>query len=371
MPPRRSDPPPMLVVPETPLPDPTSAPLAELDEAPEIGDIQQLADPSYQDWSWWVYRIRNAAEMAADPKRRQRVIVTKVTGPLDVMEIKNQFGGGVYEFWGYYNGRMQMHPRYELEGPPKTYHATATPATVPAPSSNGDKVSEQLLLLLQRQQEQLNRLEARLNAAPAPAQGLTVVDILKLAPLIRGEQSSTGGDVMKEIVGAFKSGIELRGSVEGGAEKSTTEILVEKLAPSLERIATAFVNRRPGPRSAAPPRRSVPPSEATVIEGSPEAEPAAAEPNYRIMAAVDALARAIGDEADPAAFAVSLEDILNPLEFSWVRSKNTDELMAELADTTARYPVFRTEPARMFLDAMLAELRNPTGDDEAGPGSAS
>lgn len=338
----------------------------ENDLLPDPGDVSQLADPAYREWVWWIYRMRAPAEMERGPGRpRQRVMVDKVSGPLDVLDVRKRFGGGVYEFWGYFDGRLRMRCTHELEGPRVNYDAPAPPAVAPANATPG--VAPEVLAILSQQGETLKRLEQVISQRPA-AQGMTMRDVLQLLPLIQhppAERQDTSS-LFAEMVSAFKTGVELRGTVEGQPEKNVTEVLIEKLVPAAERIVTALATRRAaqrpratpaGPAGAAAPPRS--PSEATVIEDPPGGSGHGVEENHRIMAAIDALASAIAEQDEPGEFAIMLERLLNPLEVAWITSKSTDELMGELVPVT-RHPIFQTEGARVFVDAMLAELKSPT-----------
>ena len=84
-----------------------------------------------------------------------------------------------------------------------------------------------------------------------------------------------------------------------------------------------------------------------------------------MMTAIEALARSIERRDDPADFTASLETILNPIELGWVRSKSADELLAEFGPFRAAYPALATPEARMFVDAVLSELRAAPEDDSA------
>jgi len=333
---------------------------------PDPGDVSALADPSYREWVWWIYRMRAPAEMDRGPGRpRQRVMVDKVNGPLDVLDVRKRFGGGVYEFWGYFDGRLRMRCTHELEGPRVNYEAAAA-ATAAAPANATPSVPPEIVAILAQQGETLKRLEQAITQRPAQ-NGMTMRDVLELLPLIQPQQPERQdtSSLFAEMVSAFKTGVELRGTVEGQPEKNLTEVLLEKLVPAAERIVTTIATRRVAarPRAAAagPAGDGVPTrsgSEASVID-DPPAGSGHAEENHRIMAAIDALARAIGEQDEPGEFAIALERLLAPFELAWIAGKSTDELMAELVPVT-RHPIFQSEGARVFVDAMLTELKSPS-----------
>lgn len=193
-----------VVLPEgTPVPpegfavEPPPAPAAPQPiELEEVGDLEQLADAAYQDWSWYVYRFRSSREfqevLRSNPKARQRVLATKIQGPLDVMELRESCGGGVYEIWGFLNKQLKIKQTHEIEGPPRSY---AEPAPEPAPPAATPEATT-LASLAQsqaRMAEVLTRLEARV-AQPAAANGLSLKDLRELVPLFAngGQPSQIG-----------------------------------------------------------------------------------------------------------------------------------------------------------------------------------
>lgn len=334
----------------------------------EVGDIAELADPTYRSWTWWVYRKKSDAEMSRDPRGKQRVFCTKVVGPLDVTEIQGRFGGGVFDFWGYFDGRLKMRVEHELEGPVKMY-APVTPPPTPPPvsaSSNGPVSSDPMVAMLQGQQRILEAILKRLEAPPPQPQGLTLKDLVMLMPLFQNQ--GTGTEVIQQMAGLFKMGAEVRGTIEGGGEKNTTEAILSAVVPAVERLATAVMTqRRSGPRPSVA-RRPVPTSpdgaatvpEADVIE-VPPLDIAAA----RGMAVVDALARAIVRGDDPGDFAATAEAILTDEDLHLMRAASDEQVITQLRqDAGGKYPVLERDDAAAFISAVLAELRSPAPDSE-------
>jgi hypothetical protein len=358
-------------VPETPetiQPGEYADPQADEAALVDIGDVTQLADPKYREWLWWVYRLRTPEEMQKNPRAALRVVVTRILGPIDVIEIQNRFGGGVYEFWGYFDGHCRTHPRVELEGPRKDYSAVPASAAAPAPSSSANGGGE--IAMMRTEMAETNKLLRELIAAkPAAPQGLSVKDVLELAPLLRPEReprapaTPVATEVVKEMVGLFKEGMELRREVEGG-DQGTFGMVLEKLAPSLERIATAVLTRRPPMRPpGVKPPREVPHEEATAAV-PPATTPT---PNHRWLTAVESMASAIAQNQEPGEFAITLEGILNEQEIAVLRLATSDQVIAECGTLVEQYPILKSDPARAFIDAVLIELKSPTED--ASPAS--
>lgn len=366
---------PPVSVPEIVDPNESEYAEPEADESAmvDIGDVTQLADPKYREWLWWVYRLRTPEEMQKNPRAALRVVVTRITGPIDVIDIQNRFGGGVFEFWGYFDGHLRAHPRIELEGPRKEYNA----ATAPPPPQATNGVNGGELAVMRTELAETNKLlREMINAKPAAPQGLTVEDVLKLAPLLQRPeraaatpQAPVATEVVKEMVGLFKEGMELRREVDGG-DQSTLGIVVEKLAPALERIATAVLTRRPMPvRPPQKPPREVPHEEAATIPppGSPTPpQPPAAPINHRWLTAVESMANAIAQAQEPGEFAITLEGILNEQEIAILELPTTtsDAVLAECGALVDQYPILKTEQAKPFIDAVLAELRNPSPEGD-------
>lgn len=361
------------------------SPAAELEaielEDAEAGDLYDLADPQYSEWKWWVYRIKSRPEMAADPGGAQRVVVTKVMGPLDVIAVQEQYGGGVFEFWGFVGApqRLRRKIRLELHGDRKSLYGspvvtTTTPAPAPAatpvaPSSASDARMDRLEKMLERV------LERPVAAAP---RGMTGDDVLRIMQVMRDATpapapASTG---MHELVEVFKMGAEIRESVEP-KERGTLEIILEKLVPTLERVGTVLasragatpVRRAPAPPPGGPTPGAVPSSAEVVTEPEPTAEEH--ESIARMVTLVGSLARAIAEGREPADFCDTVEDILTPAELLLLAdpSTTTPTLLASMnALTQERHKaVLSTDAARVFVDAVLLELRATEDDDSAAP----
>ena len=86
--------------------------------------------------------------------------------------------------------------------------------------------------------------------------------------------------------------------------------------------------------------------------------------NYRWPAAIEALANAIAGDEDPIEFAITLEHILNKQEFGMLRQATVDLVMGEVGVWVDSFPILKTDQARTFLEALLAEIKNPSSPAE-------
>lgn len=364
-------------------PDPPDDELPEDDDVAEVlsdpGDLAALADASYSEWKWHVFRVRSPEDMAASRSRQQTVWVLTLTGPLDVSQLRETVGGGVFRVWGYLGGSLRLKRTFELEGPPRIYAPPAPPpapaapvaaATVTAP--NG--IDPVLMTLLQNQQKTLDAIAARL-AVPVAAPGLSFRDALAMAEMM-GRGSGGGGVEMKDLVALFQQGIEIGGNAVGGNEKSTLEVILEKGLPALERVAAGMASRartRPGAPS---PARKREPSSAAVVEDPPAAAvtsppddltPEARQAALRWGGAVDALARAIEAGADPSDFADTLDHLLLPDEIELMLVGGTTSVMEQIRVAGDRFPVLLTPDAERFVGAVLQDLAEPAESETPTP----
>jgi hypothetical protein len=336
----------------------------------ETGDMGALEDVSFQDWTWQVYRMRGPEEMIQNRVKSARVWMTKVTGPVDLSQIQRHLGGGDFEFWGYFGGHLRTRIRHEIDGPRKTYDGVTTRAEVtPAPAAAvATTTDDRILRLLEGQQRTLDAIAVNLARPATNRDSLSVTDVFSIADRI-SQRTASPENGLSTVVEAFKEGMALRANVEGGPEKSTTEVVIEKLSPLLERVLGAMLaNRRPAPapRPAAPAGTVVPAaSRAEVLDDAGDPAPAAdaSEDGYRWRAAIEAMANAIAEGEDPADFAVTLERILNAQELGMLRLGSA-EMVTETVRKNAgsRFEILNTDAAAAFVAAVLEELKRPTED---------
>lgn len=386
---RNSDPPAGETFTPQPPPPPPEAP-----DAPEVpddieiaddSDLRQLAAATYASWLWWVYRLRDADEMRENSKRNRKILCTKIPGPLDVLAIQKDYGGGTFEVWGFLDGKLKLRKSFDLDGARKVW-TDMREVDPQRPSSAPDDAA---VRILSARMETIERLLERIAVAPAAASpGLSVAELLKLLPMLQAPTPSVDPAMMlTQMVGIFKMGAEIRSDVDAPPTPFAATIL-DKLLPAVERLAGAIIarnnNTRPALPAASPqqqPKSAGNGSHAEVVGsglpanppgyvGAPaplapdpppaESESAAAPSTLeqiRFTGLVDALARAIDEGDDPKDFASAVERMLTESELDQLTGTSLDLLMPQLEATVVTYPVFGTEIARPFVDAVLTELR--------------
>ncbi len=343
----------------------------------DAGDLAALADAQYSDWTWHIYRLRSIEDLARQRTRQQKVWVLKLTGPIDVSALRDAVGGGLFEVWGFINGRLKTKISFELEGPPRYYHPpapapqpiAAVAAAPPSPPNGTDPV---LLKFLEQQQQLLAAILGKLNAQPAAPTGFSFREMLQLATMVSGGGRGGSPD-MKDLVALFQSGLEVGSNAVNGSDKSTLDVILEKGLPVLERIAVGMAARnRPRPPGVAPgqpvaAQATREPSSASVIDTPPSVATTTAVPVpnpdqvTRWNAAVDALARAIENRDDPADFADTLDHLLLPAEIDLMLAGGVGDVMAQLQTAAERFPILTTDDAHAFVEAVLASLAEPPG----------
>lgn len=336
----------------------------------ETGDIGALADAAFNDWSWIVYRMATPDEMVRNRSKQARVWMTKAAGPLDLLEIQEQCGGGTFEFWGYYGGHLRTRIRQEVAGPRKVFDvvtpspaAATTAAPQPVTLTGGPSAFEdRITRMLEQQQQQLNAL-----AASGKRDGLGIADIFAIADRIAQRAQPAESLGLAPVIDAFKEGMALRAQVEGGPEKSTIEVVTEKLAPVLERVLVHMATaarpappRRP-PGAPAPAAPGTPPASVAEVVDETPSPAATTDEGYRWQAAIEALANAVAVGDDPVDFADTLSRILNAQELGMLRLGSPEDVTAVLRKRAGeRFEILHRDEAAAFVAAVLEELRNPS-----------
>lgn len=348
----------------------------------EAGDMAALHDTSFNDWEWVIYQVRSHKEMAELQTRQRLVLITKMVGPLDIAQLQSVCGGGVFEIRGFFQKVLRTRFTQELAGAPKDWNAK--PAQRPAAitpalaSADGGELSPTVIRLFRRQQRQLAELTTlvgTLARTPAPAQSTTLglAEILQVADRLNERANPRPeANVLNQVVDAFQKGMEVRKEIEGGPERSTTEIIVDKAMPVAERLLGMILSARAGARPKPRPPATAPPpasgSRAEVVESPPGAEPVAAAPAdpgadpgaHRWATAMEALARAVAANDDPHEFAVTLEAIMLPEEIGALTNSTADEVTALLrANAGGHLPILNTEAGGAYIAAVHRELCTP------------
>jgi hypothetical protein len=349
-----------------PAPDTTAPP------EPEMGDVGELADSRYTEYSWIIYRMRTPEEINRMPAAGPRSMVTRRIGPIDITEIQREFGGGIYEFWAFLdlgdgNGKKLRFKRtFAVESPRKDPLAGVIHLPAPAVAPAADP---QLAALLGAINRTLERLDARAsNPAPAAAvQAFPFKELVELTKMLNDRATpALAGASVTEMMALVQQGIELGKSTQPGTEPNTVAIVLEKLAPSLERLAATLLTRRAPP----PVRRPLggPVTSTAQVVSEPEPPPPPSDDETRMTAAIDALARAVIEQTPAEDFAFVLEHSLSREQVAMLRLGSTEQIMGQLeaGGALAKYPILATEAAAPYLDSVLTELRTPATAGEDG-----
>jgi hypothetical protein len=352
-----------------------------LEPPPDFGDLAALAQAD-EGWRWQVHRLKSADEIQKNPRGKPRVWVTTIHGAVDLEDFHARRGGGVYEFWGSADGQLQTRVTIELDGPPKIPvdpPPAAAPTSAPPPHSNGTDPA--LLLALDRI---MLRLEQVGRAAAPPEKSSSITELVtalgSLDSMRQRNQPPTDSSTAKELFAsmatALKTGIELgQGRDPLPAEEGGGAAMWLKVAETFVPLANRVLDRMSQARAVRPPGTPPPARAPAAVPEAVMVEPAAARaaatpagepdlPAARMMAAVDALARAITEQVDPADFANTLGDILTEDELGPIISAPADLVIDDIvARASGRYPVLEGDGARTYLRTVLSELRSALADN--------
>ncbi len=334
----------------------------------KLGDLGLLSNPEYRDWDWHIYRFRTRAEIAADPQGGTRELMGKRSGPIDLFEIQEQFGGGVFEFWGFFDKgegegkKLYKKPVIPIAGVRKRFDVPILQTPAPAQPISSDP----LIRLLERMDQRLERMD---RPAPAPAQ-TSIKELAETLVLLNGLHRPAGAprnpdrEVVNGLMEMVKTGIEIgqgREPATPGEGATDWGKVIEAAAPVVDRILARMTPvRRPPlrpPGAAAPAPASS--SSAEVVD--PESE---AVVNHRWPAAIESLANAIADGEDAQEFAITLEHILNKQEFGMLRAATLDQVMTEMQAAFGAFPILKTDQAQTYIQALLAEIKNPSAPSD-------
>lgn len=390
-PPRRSISPAVL--------DPSDAPaepLAHEDFSDDDVGGTLFLGPNYDGVQWSIHRLRTRSEMADDAGRGKRLEwVHDCVGEIRGSELVPMIGGGTFNFRGYVprddgNGvRLAFNEVVTLAGPRKDFSrveaaAAVAPSTPVAPVSNGDPTARMLRRMLREQREDRERMTRaleRLSERPAQSSDLMqMIAGMRAMDEMRGDHQpavdplSFAKEFLTTHLAGVSSGVEIgRGQPPGDPDAAPNYVpLIEKAIDVLGPVLGRAMSRgRPMPPGGPPPRSS-----ARVVEDPPApahqaaAEPARAPtPAHRWHTAIEALYRAQLHGKDPADFAESLEDMLDPDEIGMMKLASADDVLTtpQLADVLKQFPALSEHQGRVYLGAVLTALRAEDGDG-AGPG---
>lgn len=335
------------------------------------GDYAALSDPSFADWEWTVYRLHTPDEVARLRTSGPRLWLGRTHGPLDLSAIQSSYGGGSFELWGKFDGRLLCRPQVDIAGQRKDF--SAAPVAAPAAAAPaGAALDPTLARILENQQRTLDRLEAASRIpVPAAAAPFGIKDAFELFD--RMQPRVPDGGQLGELVSAFREGIELGKAAEGTPAADKTELILKAVMPAVERVAGAILSSRgrpSGPRPA-PASRSGAHVVDTPLTGATEEQPvtetttvvAEVEGAHRMQTAIEVLANSMAAGDEPADAADTIGRILQPQEV-WLFCQASDAEVVDAARTTAggRFPLLERPEAVPFITAVLAELKRPVDD---------
>lgn len=334
------------------------------------GDLLAMATAD-NEWKWHVHRLKSADEQARNPRGKPRVYVTTIHGPVDLPDFHQRFGGGVYEFWGFQNGTLEVKTIQELEGEPRPpQFPIATPMVSTAPTSHRGRRLERILARMMRDQEQrfqllVTQLQARPPEAPRDTIGELVKAMAGIHAISRSSTPQPTGDAefLKASMDMFRQGLEVGQTREPTTTPEGTDWVrvAELVVPAIGNVVSAIERKRAvqaargRPGGAPPPPRE--PSEAEVVTDPP---PAAAPPaglSHRWLTAIESLADAIAEGDDPADFASLLSSILSRQEYALLRMAKLEHVIERLEPAFDQLPVLNTPAARDFVAAMLESVK--------------
>jgi len=384
-------------------------------EQEAVGDLELFDSSEFNDYEWVINRMRSREEIAADPTGPVMEFWTKKVGPLDYAQLREELGGGAFELRGSVrvDGRkiLQRKPVRRFAGPRLKYPGaplvTANGVGAPAPPAN-----DAIARILERMDQRLSLLEsgggksnlselvhslAALDALrdrnqpapPPPAPGIG-----ELVTALKGIHEMSGSsaprepnsvEFAKEMVGMLHQGITIGQArepiaVSGDGDGPNYMPVVEKV---IDIFSAMMARRQSPPRQPAgtPPQpagrvhveptpvpvtQPGPPSSATVVDDEPEAPPVTDLSRWNV--ATEATYRAMLSGDDPGDFAGSLEHILNDAELSLIRDGNpppsAKQVLVFLGPLSTQFPQLMTTQGEVYLDAVLAALRNPQGEDD-------
>jgi hypothetical protein len=370
----------------------------------EAGTLLALGSPEMQDVAWSIFRYRTQEEVKRDPNGKPEAWVADMTGPLNGNELAQIVGGGTFHLYGHIpkaggGVKLAYNRVVTLEGPRRRFDAEEPPAPTPvaaAPAPTPVQSETDRLIALMREDarerdrrfEQMMQLLMQQRTAPAPVQPTSLVEMVTaMAELdkLRGARDGDGTDkleITRMLLEQFHQGIVMGREQEpvpaGETRDPNWMPVIEK---GLELIANALKRppMRPAPHVPPPPANGGGPARSyAAVEPDPRAAaapaaqppPAAQAPvsqlSHRWTTAIEALYRAMVAGKDPRDFADTLRDILMPDEVQILTLASVEQVMSadDIAPILDRYPDVREPRGQVYLGEVLAELRNPTVDDE-------
>lgn len=351
------------------------------DEA--AGDVTMLSGDAFADYTWSIFRQRTRAEQSDGGQPWE--YWCRKTGPIDLEQLQSEVGGGTFELRGYRklgtgSGRRGLKKRVTvtLRGDRQQSESPSSPTPTPPTAPTTTSSSDPIVRLIERMDERMDRMQeavlmlARGSSSQSTGSIRDIAEVMKVLNEIRQPAARDPDlEVVKTLMGVFQQGISM------GQQREPAPIgdgpdwngIVNTAAPIFNKVVDVFVEsrKRQTIRRAVPPTT---PSRAEVV-GDPEpAETVAPEPDMRqvrMMALMDALARAIERRLDPADFADTVADSLPADELAPFLTNPPELVVAEIARVGIRYPAIATDAGKAYIGAVLQALRSggEVTDDDA------
>ena len=352
----------MAKAPQFVVPELTDEALA-LADAPDAGDLEHLMNAG-PEWRWSIYRRLTSAEKANYPGQH-RVWLASAEGRMDIPAFQAEWGGGTFDFFGTIEGEQGLKKRrtISLRGALKPLAPVEVPQTMHTPSQlqpSGPTTTELAIL------KTLEAISTRLATPPPAAPGLTIKDLIEWQKVMVGNQPEApdGSKVVEAMIGMLERGIGI--GTEHSGERSTAEVIVDKVLPSVEKLASAIMTARrrpmvPNPR--APEAEVVggqptpaPPAPPTETETEDYAE--AATWTTVVLSLVRALQSQLGpDPVEPEDFAATLEHVLPDEDLEALARLTPQDAIRQLAAMAPPHrEILSTPQALDFVTKVLVEL---------------
>jgi hypothetical protein len=380
----------------------------------DTGDLDDLDDPEFGDISWNVYRMRTTEDMAkAGSNAKLRVWLTKKLGPISLEEIRSEFGGGAFEFWGKRNGSLVKKERRDIEGEPMIRkaigvaslpgHPNGTVSSAPAAQSVDEAVARAVREAVGRERKRaereaerrerederrrmdekfarLEQLIAQVQASPreTPARGEKIADLVGALVSLKTLMPEAPGlgdpaTVIGLVRDIFTQGRLSVGETEATNSESTAQLeMVKTIAEVVGRLFAQRATARP-PRAHEPQPQPAPGpnahgSVAEVVQAP--ASPSAGQPEsllHRWKGAVELVARNMVRGRGAEDTAATIEDLLNEEELRNLKgAQQADGMWHPTAKEAldwleaqglGPFPQLQSPGGLVYLDSVLAELR--------------
>ena len=336
--------------PPTLIPTPTTAELDRVTEPPEeriadeaLGDLAWLEDEQALDVTWSIYRVRPDHQGGATPglQRSPGSFVCKVTGPIDLEQLKTRIGGGTFRVIGRRGQRYYRNVLIELEGQVRLSESERVAEASTVTSSAINELTAKV-----------DRLADQLAARAPSGQSDSMQTLLAAVELVSKIRPSSEGAPIDTAIGILTKGIEL------GAQRRSHGVdwvgVIDKVAPHLRDVASVLVESRR--RAPVVPMRAVEAVATTERVAATPATPSTPSPRFAVLIEKVAAELARGESAEPEVIAVAAEIVLNDDELERMCGNTPAAVCAWLRTAAETYPVFRGEQLEGFVAKVLTVL---------------